>query len=290
MRIGVLAPGAMGSALGRTWQRGGHQVCTTVAGRSERTRALAEGLDQLDSVAAVVAASEVVVSVVPPDRAVANATTIAEACRAAGAHPVLIEVNAIAPARVTEIAEIWADCGQLVDGSVSGPPPDPGARTTLYLSGPELDWADQLATEELAVRVVGSRVGLASAVKMSTAAMYKGISALWLQSLSAAAEFGVTDVVVADLLRGLGRTPSGLAHELAVAASKSDRFPGEMREIAATQEQAGLGPELYTAIAEVYQRVNGTALAGRTPEQAAEADDLDQVLDELSGRSRARSQ
>ncbi|MGI8417298.1 MAG: hypothetical protein ACR2P2_14065 [Nakamurella sp.] len=38
--IGIVSPGAMGSALGGAWQRGGARVVDTVAGRSERTRAL----------------------------------------------------------------------------------------------------------------------------------------------------------------------------------------------------------------------------------------------------------
>jgi hypothetical protein len=39
-----------------------------------------------------------------------------------------------------------------------------------------------------------------------------------------------------------------------------------MREIAATQADAGLTPDLFTAIAEVYADVAGTELANGDPE------------------------
>ena len=45
--IGIVSAGAMGSALGRAWAAGGAEVVTSLAGRSERTRRLAQGLTEL---------------------------------------------------------------------------------------------------------------------------------------------------------------------------------------------------------------------------------------------------
>ena len=61
--IGIVSPGAMGSALGAAWQRGGARVFATVAGRSGRTRELARGLELLSSLRDVIDASDVLVSV-----------------------------------------------------------------------------------------------------------------------------------------------------------------------------------------------------------------------------------
>jgi 3-hydroxyisobutyrate dehydrogenase-like beta-hydroxyacid dehydrogenase len=57
------------------------------------------------------------------------------------------------------------------------------------------------------VRVVGAEIGLASAVKMSTASVYKGTVALLAHALAAARANGVLDVVVEDL-RGCTRSSS----------------------------------------------------------------------------------
>jgi 3-hydroxyisobutyrate dehydrogenase-like beta-hydroxyacid dehydrogenase len=66
--VGVVSPGAMGSAFGRLWVAGGCSMVTTLAGRSVRTAELAEraGLEVLPDLDAVVAAADVIVSIVPP--------------------------------------------------------------------------------------------------------------------------------------------------------------------------------------------------------------------------------
>ena len=52
-----------------------------------------------------------------------------------------------------------------------------------------------LPGEGLRTRVVGDRPGQASAVKMCTASVYKGTTALWAQALQTADALGVLDVV-----------------------------------------------------------------------------------------------
>src|SRR4051795_3977188 len=121
--VGIVSPGAMGSAVGNALLRGGARVVATVAGRSERTAALARRgeLELLPDLEAVVREADVVLSIVPP----------AEAERVAGAVAgarLFADLNAIAPATARRISPE-------VDGSISGGPPwEPGTR--IYLSGP----------------------------------------------------------------------------------------------------------------------------------------------------------
>ena len=98
--------------------------------------------------------------------------------------------------------------------------------------------------------VVGGEVGLASAVKMSTASVYKGTSALLAHALLAAEDNGVLEHVLSDLRAGSPELVANIERRLASATAKSGRFVAEMREIAATQEAAGLTPTLFDAIAE----------------------------------------
>lgn len=281
--IGILWPGAMGSALGRVWGEGGVRVVTTVAGRSERTRELAGDLTLLGSVDEVVAASDAVVSIVPPARAVDQAHEIADAVTRTGRHPVVADLNAISPMTMTEVAGVLTTAGcRVVDGAISGPPPGPTTDSVLFLSGPDCSPFAGLAAPGLTAKVVGDQVGSASATKMSTAAIYKGTKALLLQSLLTANHHGVVDAVVEDLRIGIPELTADLAKDLAVAIAKSDRFPAEMEEIAATQDAAGQGSALYSAIAEVYRRAYGDA-PRRTPEEAARVTGLDELLDGLAG-------
>ena len=82
--VGIVSPGAMGSAVGRALLRGGARVVATVAGRSERTARLAEGLELLPALDAVVAEADVVLSIVPP----AEAPAVAAPVRGAGSSPI----------------------------------------------------------------------------------------------------------------------------------------------------------------------------------------------------------
>ncbi|MCL9797673.1 NAD(P)-binding domain-containing protein, partial [Frankia sp. AgKG'84/4] len=77
--MAIVSPGAMGAALGRGYAEGGTRVLACVAGRSQRTRALARGLELVDSLADAVGAADVVLSVVPPAQAPAVAAAIRHA-------------------------------------------------------------------------------------------------------------------------------------------------------------------------------------------------------------------
>lgn len=302
----------MGSALGRAWADGatdlnqrvarddgegrgdgvsrgdredradGARVVTTVAGRSARTVALAGGLELLPDLAAVVAASDVVVSICPPAAADAVLDAILTAAVATTSHPLLLEANAVAPGQVRAMAERAAYLGlDLVDGSVSGGPPTPGGDTMLYLSGARADEVARLGARGLRRRVVGDEPGQASGVKMCTASIYKGSTALWAQALQTADALGVLGAVLDDLEEEFPAQVASAGRRIAVATAKSGRFVAEMDNIAQTQGECGASAELFEGVAAVYRRLSATPLAAMTPEEAAALTDLRDVLTRL---------
>jgi 3-hydroxyisobutyrate dehydrogenase-like beta-hydroxyacid dehydrogenase len=276
--VGVVSPGAMGSAMAGALSRGGLRVVATLAGRSERTARLAgaASLELLPDLAAVVREADVVLSIVPPEAAPAAAADIGRAAAAQGDAPLLADLNAIAPTTVRGIADGALD---LVDGSISGPPPWKPGTTRLYLSGPRAEEVAALPFEGVERIVVGDEVASASAVKMSTASVYKGTTALLTQALLAAHANGVLEHVLADLRAAAPELVANVERRLAVAAAKSGRYVGEMREIAVTQEAAGLTPALFEAVAEVYERMAETRLAQARPEDVSPDPRLEDVLE-----------
>ena len=88
-------------------------------------------------------------------------------------------MNAISPTTAGTAAEaITAAGSDFVDGSILGPLPTVRPGATVYLSGPRAtDVADLHWTHAKPV-VVEDRIGAASAVKMSSASVYKGLTAL----------------------------------------------------------------------------------------------------------------
>jgi 3-hydroxyisobutyrate dehydrogenase-like beta-hydroxyacid dehydrogenase len=278
--IGIVSPGAMGSALGRAWAAGGARVVATVEGRSERTRGLAHGLELLPTLSDVVAAADVVVSVCPPGAA---AVVLDDVIAAAGDHrPVLADLNAVSPATMADLERRATGQGfHLVDGSISGGPPIPGGDTMVYLSGGRTNTLDELKADGLRTRVVGEEIGTASAVKMCTASVYKGTTAVWAQALQTAYALGVLDIVLDDLREEHPDEVARAGRRIAMSTSKAARFVGEMEQISATQQAAGASGELFAGMAAVYRRLATTDLAALSPEEAAALTELETVLARL---------
>jgi 3-hydroxyisobutyrate dehydrogenase-like beta-hydroxyacid dehydrogenase len=282
--VGIVSAGAMGSAVGAAYQAAGSRVVATVTGRSARTAALAEraGLELLRDLDAVVAAADLVLSIVPPDQAGSTAAVVAHAAGRTGARPLVADWNAVSPATVRAIGESLEAAGlELVDGSISGGPPREGSRTRIYVSGRRAEELVARTPSRLDIRVVGQEIGLASAVKMCTASMYKGSTALIAHALLTAHAHGVLAEVLDDLGDAFPQQIPRAARQLAVAATKAERFVGEMHEIAATQASAGLTPALFEAMAEVYAAIAGTPLGAEAPEAIATEPDLEEVLERL---------
>ena len=278
--VGVVSPGAMGSAVAAALVRGGARVVSTVAGRSKRTVRLAGdgGIELLSDLGAVAREAEVVLSIVPPEAAPSVAADVARAATEQGVSPLLADLNAVAPATVRGLAKLGLD---LVDGSISGPPPRRAGRTRLYISGPRAEEIAALPFEGVDLIVVGPDVGPASAVKMSTASVYKGTTAVLAQALLAARENGVLEHVLGDLRTAAPELVANVERRLALATTKASRYVGEMREIARTQESAGLTSELFDGIAEVYELLAKAPLAQSSPEDVPREPELAEVLQRL---------
>jgi 3-hydroxyisobutyrate dehydrogenase-like beta-hydroxyacid dehydrogenase len=279
--IGLVGAGHMGSGLGWALREGGHDVITSPAGRSARTARLAReaGLRLVARPADVLAEADVVLVVTPPGAALAAAREIA--ATTGPARPLVVDLNATSPATAAAAAEVVAAAGlDFVDGSISGPPPTvrPGAR--LYLSGPRAAEVADLRWTHARPVVVGDRVGSASAVKMSTASVYKGLMGLMTQAIRAAAEYDVLEPVMADLGTGFGSP-----YEVALAATKAHRYVAEMREIARSQAAAGLTPALFEAFAEIWAEVADRPLADGRPETLSRELTVRQVADGLPTRA-----
>lgn len=282
MVVGLVGCGAMGSALGARLRAGGARVLVSLDGRSERSRRLAQaaGLEDVGTLEPLAGAAEVVLSVVPPGAAVEAAGRLADA--AGDARPLVADLNAIAPETARRVAALLAERGlDVVDGSISGPPPSVSGTTRVYLSGRRAAELAALPLEGVERVLVGAEIGLASAVKMCTASVYKGRVALLAQALRAAHAYGVVEQVLDDLVG------SGLAHPtttgatLARASTKAWRYVPEMEEIARAQKAAGLPEDLFAAIAVVYAELAAAAVPG-PPEEVADDLTLGEVLERFA--------
>ena len=107
--IGLLHPGEMGASVGASGRANGHRVLWTSEGRGGETQARAKtaGLEDAGTLNALVAASEVILSVCPPHAAL----DVAAAVAARHFRGVYVDGNAVAPATARSLARVVQAAG-----------------------------------------------------------------------------------------------------------------------------------------------------------------------------------
>ncbi len=248
--IGILHPGEMGAAVGAAFVACGHDVLWASTGRSSarRRRAEAAGLRAVADVATLAQACELILSICPPDAALAVARSVR------GHAGIFVDANAVSPGAALSIAN--AAGGRCADGSIIGPPPSQAGTTRLYLSGAEAAAvAERCAGARLQARVLtGPDPTAASALKMAYAAWTKGTAALLLAIDAAARELGVSDELVDEWSLSQPELAARLRSARAAADSKGWRWEGEMRQIAATLLAVGQPGGFHQAAATIFAR------------------------------------
>jgi 3-hydroxyisobutyrate dehydrogenase-like beta-hydroxyacid dehydrogenase len=260
-------PGEMGTALGAALTSRGSRVLWASQGRSIQTtaRAKAANLEDACTIGQAVKAAQFVVSVCPPHAALA----LANAATADGFGGTYVDANAISPDTARKISTVIETAGgTFVDGGIIGLPPSGLTQPTFYLSGSQAATvADLFDGTNIRAEVIEGGAGAASALKMCYAAYTKGTAAL-LAAVRALAEYeGVERPLLESWRRTLPDLPRQSEHA-ARAASKAWRWSGEMEEIAASFEAAGLPEGFHQAAAEVYRRLESFKNCATPPSMA----------------------
>ena len=247
MRALVLHPGAMGASIAAAVSSAGHEVIAVANGRSRATidRAREAQMTLVETLEEAISRVDVVLSICPPEAAL----DVAHEVQATGYDGIYVDGNAISPETAAAIGKLFDN--NFVDGGIVGPPAWRAGATRFYLSGAMAKdvvvlFADSLVT----ARAISGGAGAASAVKMCYAAYTKGSSALVL-----AEDNGVTETLLAEWdISQKGMRDSSERSALGTSP-KAWRFAGEMREIAATFNAAGLPNGFHLAAAEIYERM-----------------------------------
>ena len=264
-RVGILNPGAMGVSIAASARDAGHQVYWSAAGRSpaSRQRAAEQNLIEVDSLAQLCAACDVILSVCPPHAA----ESVAQSALAAGFQGLYCDGNAISPRKAQAIgAKLTAAGIDFVDGSIIGPPAWEAGATRFYLAGGAANRvADLFAGSLTQAMVIGEDVGRASALKMVFAAQTKGFTALISAIQAAAEQLGVREDLAREWRFRDSNETAQTENRVRSVTSKAWRFAGEMDEIAETFDMAGIPAGFFVAAGEVYERMAGFKDADEAP-------------------------
>ena len=253
--VALLHPGNMGTTIGVAAATSGARMVWVSEGRSQATqeRAREARLRDVKTLTNAVNESDVILSVCPPDAALDLARNVAQH-RFKGIY---VDANAISRATAQQICEIVIQAGaDFVDGGIIGSPVKRPGTTRMYLSGehaPEI--AALFSDSMLDAKTIGAEPGAASALKVAYAAWTKCTDALLLAIRTFAASEGVERALLQEWVISQPDLDRRSQQAAAVATPKAWRYVGEMKEIAATFEAAGLPTGFHNAAAEIWERL-----------------------------------
>jgi L-threonate 2-dehydrogenase len=255
--VAVIAPGMMGAAVGKRLVDHGLKVLTSLEGRSAETVARAKAAGLAAAADEEIAATDFILSILPPGDAIALAERFAGPLTASNSKPVFVDCNAVSPSTVERIAAVIAPTGApFVDAGIIGSPPKPGdAGPRFYASGSHAQHFATLKDFGLDVRVLGGPMSAASAMKMSYAGITKGTQALGAVMMLAATRAGTADALFAELQGSQPQMLAWLKRSLALMPPKAYRWIAEMHEIADFVGEDPAGHELYVGAAHFYEQI-----------------------------------
>ncbi len=274
----------MGHAVGREFRASGLEILTCLAGRSTRTRRLAEsaGFRDLPTLETLTEQADLILSILVPDAAVTLAEAVAKALRNGGGRSIFADCNAISPETARRIGGIISGAGgQYLDASIIGSPPGKAHPPRFYVSGPKRNVFGQLDGRGIAVKLIGEEIGRASAVKMCYAGLTKGTLALHAAVLTSAKALGLLEELRSELAFSQAQALKAMEQVNRVPA-KAFRWVAEMEEIARTFGSAGVTSSIHLGAAEVFKMISESELGGERPETIDQSRTLSQTVSILA--------
>ncbi|OJJ46917.1 hypothetical protein ASPZODRAFT_131826 [Penicilliopsis zonata CBS 506.65] len=289
-------------------------------------RIRAAAIESLASDQELVIQSDYILSIVPPRDALATARRVAEAYRLPDTvtrreeledvdglqtrgRLVYLDLNATPARSASEVEALFTTshsddddtkdttseplCSFLDGGIIGGPPsqdPQNGLwkKPSVVVSGAValLPATFTPLCETLNMKLVSPRVGAASTLKLSFAALTKGLTALSLLSFATAQQEELLPELLEHLREYSPHTAALATRGVSSMAPKAYRWVEEMRGIGealdAEGHWGGLGGSVYNSFAEVYRTIAEETILGQervgSRQRGTSADDVAQIL------------
>ena len=287
MIVLVVGAGDMGAGLGAAMVRSGADVVTLLDGRSAATaeRARAAGMHPVD--AASVSDVDFILSVLPPSRAVSLAEQLAPALASSPRKPIYVDCNPLRPSTLRTVQSVIEGTGtSFVDGGIIGLTPRVGyAGPIIYVAGNDARRVEKLNQYGLHIRVLDGECGAASALKLSYAAITKGLLGAASAAIIGATEAGIARALWMELSESQPGLMAFVARGVPDMFGKAGRWVAEMEEISGLLGSDTAGGRLYQAYAGLFADVAASFAA-----DGAEVADLRQFFKQQPPEPRARSE
>ncbi|HEX5420210.1 MAG TPA: DUF1932 domain-containing protein, partial [Gammaproteobacteria bacterium] len=199
------------------------------------------------------------------------------------------DLNSVSPETKIRVGR-WIEAAQarFVEIAVMSPIAPRGIRSPMLLGGKHAPaFIELMQCCDPDMRAISETIGTAAATKMCRSVMYKGLEALFLESMLAARRYGVDEAVLTSLAGTFEKGwPETARYMVSRTLIHGRRRAEEMREAAKTVAEAGLEPLVTERIAERedWAADASARLGSLNPVEAS----LAELLDALSSRVRTR--
>lgn len=277
MIIGLIGLGEMGSEIGRYLVMNDLEVISVYEGRSEisKKRASKYKIRDAGSIEQFCKISDLVISIIPPDKAVETANLYASFKNKDG--QIYCDLNAISTITAKKI-KLLLDEKKIdyVDGAIMGGPPTENYSPRIYLSGKLSEKLNFLNGKGIELMVLKGSDFKASATKMVYASITKGSKALVAGALIAAKKNNVYDELMEELKYSEEYFSLVAKNQIPSIKHKAYRWVGEMNEISLTYKESGLTGGFHSEAENVYELIKNL------PEGKLEIDEIiNQIADKM---------
>lgn len=265
--IAILMPGDMGHGVGLVLREHGYETITSLTGRSDRSCSLAAAGKVRDAgdLDTTVAEADMILSILPPSAAIKLAGDVADSMQRTGKTPVYVDCNAISPGTAANVGQLISDAGApFIDAGIIGLAPNKSKETRFYVSGPDVTPMTGLDGKGFEVLSLGDEIGRASAMKMVYAAATKGSWTLWTAVLLTAARNGLLDNLISEFDYSQQALLKNMRGKISALPADSERWVGEMEEIAKTFSEAGVTSGFHDGAAWIFKLLSETPYAAET--------------------------
>ena len=277
MIIGLIGLGEMGSEIGRYLAMNDLEVISVYEGRSEisKKRASKYKIRDAGSIEQFCKISDLVISIIPPDKAVETANLYTSYKNKDG--QIYCDLNAISTITAKKI-KLLLDEKKIdyVDGAIMGGPPTENYSPRIYLSGKLSEKFNFLNGKGIELMVLKGSDFKASATKMVYASITKGSKALVAGALIAAKKNNVYDELMEELKYSEEYFSLVAKNQIPSIKHKAYRWVGEMNEISLTYKESGLTGGFHSEAENVYELIKNL------PEGKLEIDEIiNQIADKM---------
>ena len=247
----------MGAGLAGVLTRHGITVLTTLDGRSSASQARAREAGMKAVALRELTRADIFLSILPPGEALSFAERFAPWLSQAVRRPLYIDCNAVSPKTLNEIEKVVTTTGaRFIDVGIIDPPPkgvvlDP----RLYAAGADAGSILSLNQYGIDVRWLNGPSGTASSLKMAYAGITKGLTAVASTMILGATRNDVAEALARELAESEPQMFASLSKRIPEMMPKAYRWIAEMREISSFLADDTDGAGLYSAAAQVYEKI-----------------------------------